>query len=177
MACGSSEPSTEAHAYDLASKTPPSAPRPDGNAPSTGMECAVLSYVKSYRPGVVNHVEQQGCDRFVQYQLADDERVDGGTIEISPRWTETPVDDEHEAYTNRQRWMWSADRQKLLHEYVIDSLDKATGITTFTTASTQLYASGGKIRETGHVSTRKQSAAGEITIESKPVANEYEASP
>jgi len=133
--------------------------------------CGELSHilVKPGAYGLVYYVELRDCAKLMTYQIVDGKRVDLGTNEIRPEWIERSVDDQYETSHTRNRWVWSSDRQKIIHETVDDSLDKSTGVTTFWARCSVLSRQGAKIRESGFEMRRQQAKDGTVTVESKPI--------
>ncbi len=139
------------------------------------VNCADLSHIKIIATKISTytfHHKQVGCDKQVQFQIVDGESMELFTQEIKADWTESKVDDEYELTTNKNRTMWSTDQQTLLHEYVIESLDKKTGDKRFSSASIAYSLEDSKVLESGFELERVETKeTGKVEVKSKQYNN------
>lgn len=95
-------------------------------------------------------------------------------IIFSSNFTNTKVDDQYEKYTSDHRWFWASSKQDILiHEYIIDSFDKSSGISSFTTASESFSLSNEVVKVSGQIQVRTTDIEGKVTVTTTPVTKFY----
>ena len=136
--------------------------------------CANLSYISPLGAGEMR-VLQVGCEKWQrQGYFKGQPYGDVQELIFSADFSETKVDDQHEKFTNKQRWFWSSTNQEvLIHEFVIDGFDKSTGIATFSAGSESFSLDGEMIKVLGQTQTRTTAKDGSVTFESTPVSRTF----
>lgn len=129
--------------------------------------CSNLSHISKLGAGDV-HVKQIGCEKFERETFFDGKPMgDINYILISDKWDTTNINDEYETVTNNQRWIWSLDKTKIIHEFSVDSVSKSNGSREFMSGSDVFEVSNGVIKKSSALIQRKESVDGKITVESK----------
>lgn len=137
--------------------------------------CADLSHISQLGAGEV-HVTQPACDKWLRQGYFQGQPYgDVQEIMFSPVFMETKVDDQFERFASNQRWFWASSRQDILiHEYTIDSFDKSSKVSTFSSGSESFAIDGDKIKLSGQKMVRTTSADGMVSVTIKPVTSSYE---
>jgi len=137
--------------------------------------CENLSFKMSLGAGSAEY-HQIGCEKFHIVFLDHEGTLysESETV-FSQQFSQTDVDDEHETTSNRQRWMWSQNGKVLMHEAVIDSLDKNTKEKSFLTLIEQIsFDESGKIKRAVQKLVRTEKADGTVTVEPQSNTKLYE---
>lgn len=96
-------------------------------------------------------------------------------IEISAEFKTTEVDDQHETYTNQQRWSFSRNGQTLIHDVVLESFNKATlGKTFYTIIEVFSHDTDGTVLKSTYKTKRFESKDGSVRVTSKHSENSYD---
>ncbi|MBF0314904.1 MAG: hypothetical protein HQK52_15895 [Oligoflexia bacterium] len=137
--------------------------------------CANLSFKSLVGAGTVEW-HQIGCEKY-HLTFLDPEGnayAESDTI-FSSDFHNAIVDDQYEKYTSLQRWMWSRDRQTLIHEAVIDSLDKNTLEKKFTSISELIILTPDKkIQRAMNQLIRVEKSDGKVTVEQKSKTEHFD---
>ena len=136
------------------------------------LSCADLSHISKLGAGDV-HFKQIGCDKIERETYFQGEAMgDTSTFNISDNWTVININDEYETVVNNQRWMWSLDKTKIIHEFTVDTVSKTDGSRDFMSGSDVFEVSNDVVKKSSAFLRRKETADRNIKTESNSTTTE-----
>ncbi len=124
--------------------------------------CTNLSHIYKLGAGDV-HFKFLSCDLVERETYLNGQAMgDKNYLKIQNDWIVTNIDDDYEVANNHQRWMWSKDRTKLIHEYVVDSFSKTDSSFDFMSGSDVFSLVETGVQKAALMIRRNESATGEI---------------
>lgn len=127
-------------------------------------QCSNLSHTYKLGAGVI-HFKQLDCNTVERETYLNGEAMgDKSMLTISESWNVIKIDDEYELLTNQQRWMWSKDKTKIIHEYVFDSITKSNSSRDFMSGSDIYEPAEINVKKTSAIIRRKENSLGQVDL-------------
>ena len=136
--------------------------------------CEDLSHRFTFHAMSVDY-KQIACEKYkLTFRDPDGEPYSESETLFSSEFRTTQVDDEHELTSNQQRWMFSRDGKSIIHEAVIDSLNKKSSKKMFRSVIEIISKmQNGNIQRAITEMNRIEEKNGEVKVESKKTSKEY----
>ncbi|MBI1859875.1 MAG: hypothetical protein HYR96_03030 [Deltaproteobacteria bacterium] len=136
--------------------------------------CVDLSHIERISGEVDLQVKQTSCDEWVRQQFVAGNPIgDPVPLKLGPDWGLVEVDDDYEKYTMHQKWAWTSDQTKVIHEVTWDSFDKGTEELSFLAQSTYYAIDGRFVTEKGTKVKRTLHPNGEIEYKTDRIDARY----